>query len=90
MVSYLVSVSTRLVPSRLRIGQVIPDSTNFLNPFNNDHVNHGVEGEGRIGHEGIKEVNPKKTDTIIMFVKPPQFYDVEFSIYINVYKTSRV
>ena len=55
--------------------------------FNSDDVNHGVEGEGRIDHEGIEEVNPKKADTITMFVKPPLFYGVEFSIYINVYKT---
>ena len=27
--------------------------------FNSDHVDHGVEGEGRIGHGRIEEVNPK-------------------------------
>ena len=28
--------------------------------FNSNHVDHGVERKGRIGHEGIEEVNPKK------------------------------
>ena len=46
--------------------------------FNSDQVNHGIEGEGRISHEGIEEVNPKKSNTITMFVKPPQSYGVEF------------
>ena len=27
--------------------------------FNSNHVDHGVERKGRIGHEGIEEVNPK-------------------------------
>ena len=27
--------------------------------FNSNHVDHSVEREGRIGHEGIEEVNPK-------------------------------
>ena len=27
--------------------------------FNSDHVDHGVEGEGRIGHGRIEKVNPK-------------------------------
>ena len=33
LVSYLVSVSTWLGPSRLRIGQVVPDSADFLIRF---------------------------------------------------------
>ena len=28
--------------------------------FYSNHVGHGVEREGKIGHEGIEEVNPKK------------------------------
>ena len=28
--------------------------------FNSNHVDHGVERERRIDHEGIEEVNPKK------------------------------
>ena len=36
-VSYLVSVSTRFGPSRLRIGRVVPDSAEFLNPAS-DHT----------------------------------------------------
>ena len=58
--------------------------------FNSNHVDHGVEGERRIGHEEIEEVNPKSSDTITMFVKPPCFYGVEFSIYIDVYKAEKL
>ena len=32
LVSYLVSISTQFGPSRLRIDQVVPDLTMFLNP----------------------------------------------------------
>ena len=54
--------------------------------FNSDHLDHGVEGEGRIGHGRMRRLIQRRSDTITMFVKPPHLYGVEFSIYIYVYK----
>ena len=53
--------------------------------FNSDHLDHGVEGEGRIGHGRMRRLIQRRSDTITMFVKPPHFYGVEFfHLYIRI------
>ena len=54
--------------------------------FNINHVDHGVEREERIGHEGIERLIQKNSDTIRIFVKPPLSVGLRISIYIDVYK----
>ena len=39
---------------------ILPEKIICGGEFNSNHVDHGVEREGRIDHEGIEEVNPKK------------------------------
>ena len=39
---------------------ISPEKIIYGGKFNSNHVYHGVEREGRIDHEGIEEVNPKK------------------------------
>ena len=40
-VSYLITISNQLAPSRLRIGRVIPDSADFFNPEQEGYENFG-------------------------------------------------
>ena len=68
MVSYLVTVSTRLVPSQLQIGRVIPDSTDFLNldVVRTSAVCSSIKRVSTIPFEGFATSNSMDTLIIIM------------------------
>ena len=55
-----INMAKEILTLKKREKLISPEKIICGGEFNSNHVDHDVEREGRISHEGIEKVNPKK------------------------------